>query len=484
MPWNRDVADTNAPAPLYASAGGLDSVRGRFLLISYHFPPLCTAGAVRWGRITELAAERGWTLDVIAGHPAQHERTDVPALERLPPGTRVFGVRTRPSGLQRVEGFAASVLSRFRALRKQTPGASEASRAHRPRPQSLAADEMGRKRWDPGYYRRGLHTLALNRGDLLWARDAFRLGKGLSRGEGYQLIISCGPPHMAHEAGRQLAEHTGLPLIMDLRDPWSLERRLPEEKAHPLSFRLARRYERRCVDRADLVVTNTDEVREAMERRYGGGRARFLTVLNGYDELDLPPSPARSRTVFKIAYAGGIYLDRNPETLFLAVQKAVSELGLTPEELSVEMIGRVTEFAGVPTAEIAARCGVRDFVHLHPHQDRDRLWEMLNESSMLVSLPQDSPWAVPSKIYEYMQFNAWLLVMADGQSPIARLLRGSGADVVPPTSVPDVAQVIVRRYREFANGMQPPSICHPRFSRRNQVSPLFDALERVVGSDL
>ena len=336
--------------------------------------------------------------------------------------------------------------------------------------------------WDPAYLRRAYLTLATLRGDHQWARDAFRLGEALSRKEEYQLVISCGPPHMAHVAGKQLACHAGLPFVMDLRDPWSLECRLPTEQAHPLYFTVARRHENQCVEDADLVVTNTDEVREAMEQSHRSGRARFLTVRNGYDELDLPPPPPGRPATFKITYAGTIYLDRDPEPLFRAVHSVVRELALTSNELAVELIGNVNVFADSLTAAIAAQCGIRDFVHLYPRQNRDRLWAMLNESSMLVSLPQDSPWAIPSKIYEYMQFNAWLLILAGAESPTARLLSGSGADIVAPSDVAGIADIIARRYREHASGIAPPRIAHPRFSRANQASRLFDALEHVACS--
>lgn len=101
---------------------------------------------------------------------------------------------------------------------------------------------------------------------------------------------------------------------------------------------------------------------------------------------------------------------------------------------------------------------------------------------MLVSLPQDSPWAIPSKIFEYMLYDAWLLVLADEGSPPALLLRGSGADVVPPRDVDAMAVRIRERVQAFRRGERPQRLAREtRFSRRHQARLLMDAIGQVAG---
>jgi hypothetical protein len=52
---------------------------------------------------------------------------------------------------------------------------------------------------------------------------------------------------MGHEAARRLSQEFELPMVMDMRDPWSLVDRMPESIASPLAHWLARRYERWAV---------------------------------------------------------------------------------------------------------------------------------------------------------------------------------------------------------------------------------------------
>ena len=68
----------------------------RLLLLTYHFPPAQTAGALRWQKLAPFAAGRGWGLDVVTLDPAGLSSSDPSRLEELPPGTRVFGVRDEP----------------------------------------------------------------------------------------------------------------------------------------------------------------------------------------------------------------------------------------------------------------------------------------------------------------------------------------------------------------------------------------------------
>jgi glycosyltransferase involved in cell wall biosynthesis len=263
---------------------------------------------------------------------------------------------------------------------------------------------------------------------------------------------------------------------MDLRDPWSLVQRLPEAIASPLSLALAARHERRAVGCAALVVANTEPLQLALQARYPEARARVTTVMNGYDEDPMPPSRHGRR--FTIAYAGAIYLDRNPRVLFEAAARVVRELDLGPADFRIELMGDVASFDGVPTGVIAAEEGLEGFVGTRPPGSRREAMEFLAGASMLLSLPQDSDMAIPSKIFEYMQYDAWILALADRDSATERMLRGSAADVVAPADVDRLAGVLRKRYAQHARGERPVRLAtDPRYSRRHQAQRLLDAIE-------
>ena len=106
----------------------------------------------------------------------------------------------------------------------------------------------------------------------------------------------------------------------------------------------------------------------------------------------------------------------------------------------------------------------------------------LARAPLLVSLPQDASAAVPSKIFEYMQYDAWLLVFAKPGTAPAVLLRDTAADVVDPDDEERLVRVLRDRVLQHRRGETPPRLAaDPRFSRRYQAGLLVDALERTIG---
>src|SRR2546430_13483651 len=284
---------------------------------------------------------------------------------------------------------------------------------------------------------------------------------------------------MVHQAGRLVSRETGLPHVMDMRDPWSLVPGLPVAVASPAWFWLAARYERSAVERAALVVANTDPLRIAMQRLYPTARGRIVTVLNGCDEEQMPSSPATRR--FTIAYAGSIYIDRNPRIVFRAAARVVRELGLTADQFGLDFIGSVDSFSDVPLDVIAQEEGLAGYVRTRAALPRRQALALLAQATMLLSLPQDFPVCIPSKLFEYMQFDAWLLVLARRDSASELLLRGTAADVVEPEDLDRISQVLRTRYSQFATGARPRRVAADgRFSRRAQARVLFDALADCV----
>jgi hypothetical protein len=294
-------------------------------------------------------------------------------------------------------------------------------------------------------------------------------------------IVTSGPPHMLHEAGRRLSRDTGLPFVMDMRDPWRLAERLHEYLASPVWYWLAAYHERRCVDQAALVVTNTEPFRRAMCETYPQARDRIITVMNGFDDDPIPPSRHSRR--FIIAYGGAIYLDRDPRILFRAAGHVIDELKLQPDDFGIEFVGHVDQYGSAPVTAIAHQEGIERFVRLFPPRSRRAVMEFLAGATMLVSLPQDNDLAIPAKIFEYACFDAWILALAEQSSATAAVLQHTGADVVAPKDLDGIVAVLRKRYGEFAEGVRPTRIAQDRLSRRGQAQILMEALARCVDGD-
>lgn len=465
------------PEPFFCAPGPAPD--RRLLLISPHFPPSEAAGALRWQKLARHAAERDWGLDVVTLAPSSLRGCDPARLDELPPGTRVFGVLPRRHWADRAAGLLAGVVRFGR-------GRLEASRgvpAGPPAPvakASVGRAEATLRVRSPTDLRRAFHAWVEYATDGRWARDASRVALALLDPGVHRAVVTCGPPHMAHWAGARAQRTTGLPFVMDLRDPWSLVQRLPGSIGSPLWWRMAERHERKVLERASLVVVNTEPLRDAMQRAHPDARDRVIAVLNGYDDEALPPPRHGDR--FVVAYAGTIYLDRDPRPLFRAAAAVVRELGLSPDDFGIELMGTVRKYDGVSIDSIARELGLARYVRAHPPGSRSEALDFLAQAAMLVSLPQDSDLAIPSKVFEYMRYHAWLLALAEPGSATEQVLKDSGADVVSATDLAGLTRALRTRVLQYRVGQRPPTLsANDTYSRREQARILFDRLEIVVG---
>ena len=427
------------------------------------------------------AVERGWSVDVITLDPADL-RADFSRLNELPDGVRIFGVVSPKIVLQRAERVLVPVLRSIRKLTAKRDSRLPSCRAVQASASGSSVVYREDIRWSlaaPADYARAYHVYCEFAKEKAWSRAAAALAQVIARESTHDAIITCGPPHMVHEAGWRVARSIGLPFILDMRDPWSMVRGLPQSIASPLWLRLAAANERIAFERASLIIANTVPLNEAICAAYPHLSERVITVMNGYDEERLPTS--RPTSCFTIAYAGSIYIDRDPRNLFRAAGRFVREIDARPETFRIEFIGNAEEYGGSAISTIAKEEGLEDFVRVGPSRPRVEAMEFLAQATMLLSLPQGIPLAIPSKIFEYMQFDAWLLALAKRGSGVEMLLRGTGADVVDPDDTEGILTVLRQRYAQHLRGERPSRIVRDeRYSRRTQASILFDALERCV----
>ena len=449
----------------------------RLLLLTYHFPPSQAAGALRWQRMLPYAAARGWTADVITVDPARVSPADPRRLAELPPGTRIFAAAEG----EHWSSAPLAMLRRLLSRRTGRPGAASPEAAAAAAVSGPLAIPRESLRWLPpttSRLKRMVGAWLNHAKEDVWAADAERVGQQLASAVRYDAIISCGPPHAIHAAAARLSRRFGVPFVMDLRDPWSCIADLEASIASPLWYRIAERRERGAVAQAALVVMNTEPARLAMQAAHPGAAARIIAARNGCDDEYIPASRHGKR--FTIAYAGSIYLSRDPGPFMRAAARVVRTMDLGPDDFRIAVLGQV---AGAPIRAIADECGIGEFLTLEAPRPRREALEFLAEAAMLLNLPQSAAQCIPSKLFEYVQFNAWLLALEPEGTATEMLLRDSGADIVPPDDEAAIAAVIRERYEQYARGIRPTPIgADGRFHRRHQAARLLDELDARLGA--
>jgi glycosyltransferase involved in cell wall biosynthesis len=118
-------------------------------------------------------------------------------------------------------------------------------------------------------------------------------------------IYATSPPESAILAAHQLGRTLNLPVVYDLRDPWSYRPIRPYY--HVVSFWREKHLERSILSNAAMVIANTETARRLLTSELGVPPGKIQVIPNGYDDSHFPATAPTSEYVpgtFVVAYTG------------------------------------------------------------------------------------------------------------------------------------------------------------------------------------
>lgn len=440
----------------------------RALLFTYYFPPSSAAGATRWDTFTRYAVNRGWEFWVVCGDAASAE-SYVPH-----PGVHIIRVPQPRSTLNAVN---STLVELKRRVRRSNSISSGASGSVSPVEETVVSRDDVRRTSVLSSLRESYNVLLNHSTHAAWARAALRAAEIHPILPSVDVVLSSGPPHMASVAASRFASTAGVPLVVDMRDPWAQMNVVQASFGSPLYFSLASKFERTVISASSLVAMNTIEATEVMRQSYPD--RQFTTVRNGFD--DTFGEHQRTKK-FTMLYAGAIYLDRDPRPLLEAIGRLKPLLGLTPDAFLLRFIGDVADYGGVPLLDLARQHGIEDLVEVSSGRvARQELLQQMSSTAMLVNLPQGASLCIPSKLYEYLSAPSWLLAIEPEGTATRSILAQSDADVVAPNDVAGLSAIIRRRFLSYMKGATPsPTGRGADYSSSTQASALFETIERLL----
>jgi hypothetical protein len=386
----------------------------QFLYISPFFPPMTRVGALRPLKFARHLPDFGWA-PVVLCEQADHEQD--PRLAAAAPASTVVipdYCRRRP---------AASIA--------RTPPAEPGPDGSRSRLPWEAED---------------INPLGAHAFGIPHALRAARAA--LAAHPGCEAIMVNADPYAAMLVGARLARETGLPLIQDLRDPWSVcELRRP---LRPKPMRaLVDRLERRAVEAAAAVILNTQTACDDYRRHYPDlPSERFHAIRNHTDAgllaLD-PPPPGPAFDRFTILFLGNFrrFVEGRVVLEALArVRDAGVGVGVGADRLQLVVTGAIP---GELWAR-AAQLGVRELIRAHPFVPYLDVGEIMARADLLLSFSHATAQRIPAKVYDYLISDRPLLVLADNPELRELVERAGGASVHGLAEVDAIAAAIMAAY--------------------------------------
>ena len=412
------------------------------LILSYPFPPAASAAVLRTIRFVKYLPESGWkplvlTPRVDAVYPIRLDHS----LDKLVPD----GTFVQRTGAWRPIVAARKMLEAIFPTRTKAPGAdkgsgSGAGSAHGPgetpkrRPGLFRAMANACERWSamPDPY-------------VGWVLPAIAAGLRLVRRFRPSAIYSTGPPHSTHLIALALKRITGLPIVLDFRDPWA-RREWKSGAEDSLRGRMEAKLEWLCVRSSDRVVLNTPRLRDefcsAYEPRFHG---KFLVIPNGYDPDLLArisrlakDGSERRNGVVRLCHTGSLYGRRDLRPLADAVE-GLSASGL---DVTLEQVGLVDGRAEL-SAYLRKR-GLEGRVRLTERLPHDETLRRLAAANVLVVIQPGTRTQVPGKLYEMLMFRKPILAVTE-EGATADIMREFGlGEVASSGDSGAIARAIVR----------------------------------------
>jgi glycosyltransferase involved in cell wall biosynthesis len=181
-----------------------------------------------------------------------------------------------------------------------------------------------------------------------WALGVRHEAMELVRRRNIDLIYTTGPPHSVHFLGYYVKKHTGIPWVMDFRDPMS--KRVPTlglGRLNGFSEELKKRtllsiYERIFVRNASCVITATEPITQDLKVLYPHNAPKITTITNGFDEEDFLGIAPRKVDIrrFSLIYTGRFW-SHEPLDFLEGIKIALKHNPILRSDLGVFFIGEL-----------------------------------------------------------------------------------------------------------------------------------------------
>ena len=356
-----------------------------------------------------------------------------------------------------------------------------------------------------------------------WAAPAARLGLELAAESHPSAIFVTMSPFTAAGAGIALKKKTGLPLVMDLRDPWALD----ETRIYTTRWHARRDWKQmqEALSAADLIIMNTPEAATAVEHEFGKGRpataagpritGRVISITNGYDAEDFgkdspQPAPpdllrivhtgmfhAELAEVWDKIYTGDGMLNklkyprrpinlwtRTPRYLLAAMEKLIQSGAVPKDKLQLVLVGEIStvDREMIQNSPMAASVKVLGY---RSHAESVNWVESADVLFLPLHTPTDGGPAliVPGKAYEYLGSGRPILSMGP-PGDMHDFVEGTGSGIaISGDDVSGAADALKKFYDAKRSGhklLEQDRNAVARFERKELTARLAEELNDLT----
>jgi glycosyltransferase involved in cell wall biosynthesis len=311
-----------------------------------------------------------------------------------------------------------------------------------------------------------------------WFLPGLWTGVHLIKKNKIDIIFATGMPWTSLILGWLLKKITGKKLVVDFRDPWVGN---PYINKGRFEKYLDEKFEAKIVNRADLIVVNTDMLCKEMTNRYRAIDGKIVVLPNGYDEWDFQQLPKIElpKDKFVIAHAGLMYLKRDPIAILRAIECINKEYPELSSKIQFHQIGNID--LDYDLMEYCTKRDINNHIIIAGLLEHKKCLGYLASSDVLLLIQPNTKNQIPSKLYEYIYLEKPIITMTEKDGALASLISKYDLGYVfGPNEYRELSELLIKlAFEKFYNPGDATTKQYPdkdRFNARNISMKLEDQL--------
>jgi len=309
--------------------------------------------------------------------------------------------------------------------------------------------------------------------DIRWIKPMMKNAVEIINKNGIDVVLHSAPPRLPLLGCKFIKKRTGIPYIMDLRDPFSMEysHRSPTGVTSRAFYRLTEIVEPTVFECASALVLNTNRMRDIYTEKYPLLEDKMYVIENGYDPEDYDDVKPTQSEFFQIIYPG--FFREDMRWFFEPFSRVVDERG----DIFFTHFGREEKAQGVKS--VVEDLGLESHVSFEGYVDRKEVFSAVKESDLgLAVCRPDDITHVPTKTYDYMGCDVPVLGADDGESAMRDILSEfPNAYLVERSDGESVYDALCSAYEDRPSGLGNPEEAE-RYTRRNLTRELYKLMQR------
>lgn len=435
----------------------------KVLIIAYYWPPGGGGGVQRWLKFVKYLRTYGWEPIVYAPENADYPLMDESLANEIPEGVEVL----------------KQPIWEVRKVYQQWMGGKSSPKQNKKVDEIFYMDPQDRSwKQNLSLWIRG--NMFIPDARVSWVSPSVKFLSQYLRKHPVDVVVSTGPPHSMHLIGMRLKRKLGITWVADFRDPWTDIEFFDKMMLTKGSDGKHRRLEREVHQEADAVI----KVAPYWIKRDAKHQPKKTVVItNGYDEDDFLHDPPPLSDKFLISHAGTLANDRNPHSLWQALEELCEELPGFKTDLQIQVLGK-TDSSVLAAAKARNLDRFIENTGYVSHAEAIRIMQSSQVLLLLINeVAFNAPGRMTGKIFEYLAARRPILLIGPVDGDPAQVLRETQSGVaVGFGEKEELKRTLSKYYQAYqTNSLVLNSEGYQQYSRKNTTKQLAELLVEVVG---